>query len=65
MTLLLTAEQVRGPKYLNVSERGLRVLLKAGLPYIKVGKRKMFPPDEIKDWISQHTSRCHIGSIAG
>jgi hypothetical protein len=49
--LLLTPEAAR--RKLGVSERGLRDLLKKGLPFIKVGKRRMFPVNDIAAWISE------------
>lgn len=55
---LISAEEARSPRYLNVSERGFRDLLKRGLPYVKVGKRKMFPPHEFKDWLSEQARQC-------
>ena len=55
--LLVTAAEIREPQYLGVSERGLRDLLKRGLPYIKVGKRKMFPPKEVEQWVSDQAGR--------
>ena len=54
--LLLTPGQAR--ERLGVSERGLRDLLKRGLPYIVVGRRKMFPATDIADWISEQTKIC-------
>lgn len=49
--LLLNAEKAR--QHLGVSERGLRDLVKQGLPYIIVGRRRMFPPNDIAAWITE------------
>ena len=53
--LLLSAEGARAQ--LGVSERGFRDLLKKGLPYIKVGKRRMFPANDLANWVSEQ-ARC-------
>jgi excisionase family DNA binding protein len=55
MPLLLTPEQAR--RQLGVSERGLRDLLKNGLPFIKVGKRRLIPANDLVTWISER-ARC-------
>jgi hypothetical protein len=49
--LLLSPEAAR--QQLGVSERGFRDLLKKGLPYIKVGKRRMFPANDLATWVSE------------
>src|SRR5262245_61411205 len=54
--LLLTSQAAR--EQLGVSERGLRDLLKKGLPFIKVGKRRMFPANDIATWLSEQ-AQCH------
>jgi hypothetical protein len=56
MPLLLTAAQARCR--LGVSERGLRALLKRGLPYVIVGKRKMYPASDLSEWISEQARQC-------
>jgi hypothetical protein len=53
--LLLTTAKAR--QRLGVSERGLRDLLKRGLPYIMVGRRRMFPANDMADWISEQAIR--------
>jgi len=54
--LLLTPGQAR--ERLGVSERGLRDLVQRGLPFIIVGRRKMFPGNDIANWISEQTKIC-------
>lgn len=58
--LLLTADGAR--RLLGVSERGLHHLIKRGLPFIIVGRRKMFPASDIKTWISEQSKRSVIST---
>ena len=54
--LLLSAQETR--LKLGVSERGLRYLLKRGLPYIIVGRRRKFPSYEIEPWVKEQANKC-------
>ena len=60
--ILLSSAQAR--KKLGLSERGLRDLLRRGLPHIIVGRRKMFPSNDIATWISEQAQACtnYIGA---
>ena len=52
--LLWSFEETR--KQIKRSEQGLRWLIRINaIPMVKIGKRIFFRPDEIENWIEEHS----------